>query len=109
MGPDGIARVITPGRSGGRTRGWLPQRARALEGVVEDSPGAPASFHAPPAAVSQAQTTPAEEEDTMGVDRTFIVRNDTERARLRALVARLSDADLARAMPGGWTVAGVLA
>jgi len=45
----------------------------------------------------------------MGVDRTFIVRNDTERARLRALAARLSDADLARAMPGGWTVAGVLA
>src|SRR5206468_9081983 len=45
----------------------------------------------------------------MGVDRTFIVRNDAERARLRALVARLSDADLARAMPGGWTVAGVLA
>ena len=45
----------------------------------------------------------------MGVDRTFIVRNDTERARLRALTARLSDADLARPMPGGWTVAGVLA
>ena len=45
----------------------------------------------------------------MGVDRTLIVRNDTERARLRALVARLSDADLARAMPGGWTVAGELA
>ena len=45
----------------------------------------------------------------MGVDRSFIVRNDTERARLRALVTRLSDADLDRAMPGGWTVAGVLA
>jgi uncharacterized damage-inducible protein DinB len=45
----------------------------------------------------------------MSVDRTFIARNDTERARLRALVARLSDADLARPMPGGWTVAGVLA
>jgi hypothetical protein len=28
---------------------------------------------------------------------------------LRALVARLSDAELARPMPGGWTVAAVLA
>jgi len=45
----------------------------------------------------------------MSVDRTFVSRNDTERARLRALVGRLSDADLARPMPGGWTVAGVLA
>ena len=35
--------------------------------------------------------------------------NDRERARLRALFARASDADLARAMPDGWTVAGVLA
>lgn len=45
----------------------------------------------------------------MTADRTFVARNDTERARLRALVARLSDADLARPMPGGWTVAAVLA
>lgn len=44
----------------------------------------------------------------MSVDRTYIARNDTERARLRALVARLSDTDLARPMPAGWTVAGVL-
>lgn len=35
--------------------------------------------------------------------------NDRERARLEALVARCSDADLARSMPDGWTVAGVLA
>ncbi|HET8569021.1 MAG TPA: maleylpyruvate isomerase N-terminal domain-containing protein [Candidatus Limnocylindria bacterium] len=34
--------------------------------------------------------------------------NDAERERLRALVARLSDDELRRAMPGGWTVAGVL-
>lgn len=45
----------------------------------------------------------------MSVDRTYIARNDTERARLRALVALLSDTDLARPMPAGWTVAGVLA
>ena len=45
----------------------------------------------------------------MSADRTYIARNDAERARLRALVARLSDADLARPMPGGWTVAAVLA
>jgi uncharacterized damage-inducible protein DinB len=45
----------------------------------------------------------------MSADRTFIARNNNERARLRALVARLSDADLAHPMPGGWTVAAVLA
>ncbi|HEX9124849.1 MAG TPA: maleylpyruvate isomerase N-terminal domain-containing protein [Methylomirabilota bacterium] len=45
----------------------------------------------------------------MSADRTYIARNDAERARLRALVARLSDADLARPMPAGWTVASVLA
>src|SRR5436190_23288944 len=61
------------------------------------------------AAVSNTGSRPYREETTMSADRTYIARNDTERARLRALVARLSDADLARAMPGGWTVAGVLA
>src|SRR6266508_2254167 len=45
----------------------------------------------------------------MSADRTFIARNNAERARLQALVARLSDADLSRAMPAGWTVASVLA
>jgi hypothetical protein len=44
----------------------------------------------------------------MSVDRGFVSENNAERARLRALVGRLSDADLARPMPGGWTVAGVL-
>ena len=38
-----------------------------------------------------------------------VLENTRERERLRALVARLSDADLARPMPGGWTVAAVLA
>ena len=45
----------------------------------------------------------------MSVDRTYVDENDSERARLRALVGRLSDEDLARPMDDGWTVAGVLA
>ena len=43
------------------------------------------------------------------VDRSYVAENDAERERLRALVRRLSDQDLARPMAGGWTVAGVLA
>jgi hypothetical protein len=34
--------------------------------------------------------------------------NDAERERLRLLVTRLSDAELSRPMPAGWTVAGML-
>ncbi|HTO10642.1 MAG TPA: maleylpyruvate isomerase N-terminal domain-containing protein [Candidatus Binatia bacterium] len=45
----------------------------------------------------------------MSVDRSHQAQNDKERARLEALVGRLSDADLQRPMPEGWTVAGVLA
>jgi hypothetical protein len=44
----------------------------------------------------------------MAVDRSYVAGNDIERARLRALVTKSSDADLARAMPAGWTVAAVL-
>ena len=44
----------------------------------------------------------------MSVDRGFVAENETERARLRALVSRLSDADLARSLPADWTVAAVL-
>jgi DinB family protein len=44
----------------------------------------------------------------MSVDRGYVGQNNVERARLRALVTRLSDADLARPMSAGWTVAGVL-
>ena len=44
----------------------------------------------------------------MNVDRGFVNENTRERSRLKALVARLSDADLARPLPAGWTVAGVL-
>jgi hypothetical protein len=43
----------------------------------------------------------------MAVDRSYVAQNDAERARLKALLAR-SDADLARPLPAGWTVAGVL-
>ena len=44
----------------------------------------------------------------MTVDRGFVDENSKARARLTDLVARLSDADLGRPMPAGWTVAGVL-
>src|SRR5258708_39499475 len=45
----------------------------------------------------------------MSADRSHEAENDTERERLRALVARLSDDDLRRPMPGGWTIAADLA
>ena len=44
----------------------------------------------------------------MSADRSYVKKNDAERERLRALVARARDADLAKSMPAGWTVAGVL-
>jgi hypothetical protein len=44
----------------------------------------------------------------MSADRGYIARNNAERARLETLVAKWTDADLARPMPAGWTVAGVL-
>ncbi|HSF07311.1 MAG TPA: maleylpyruvate isomerase N-terminal domain-containing protein [Methylomirabilota bacterium] len=44
----------------------------------------------------------------MMVDRTFVTENDAQRQRLRTLVARLSDQELSRPLPAGWTVAGVL-
>ena len=45
----------------------------------------------------------------MTEDRSHDTETDAQRERLRRLVTRLSDADLARPMPGGWTVAAVLA
>jgi hypothetical protein len=45
----------------------------------------------------------------MAADRSYIAENDGERRRLEALVGRLDDAALGRAMPDGWTVGGVLA
>ena len=44
----------------------------------------------------------------MSQDRSYIAENAHERKRLSALVATLSDADLARPLPAGWTVAAVL-
>jgi len=45
----------------------------------------------------------------MPIDRSCVAENDTERKRLRALVQRLSDRELAHPMDAGWTVASVLA
>lgn len=45
----------------------------------------------------------------MAVARDHDAENAQTRERLRALVARLGDGELARPMPGGWTVAAVLA
>jgi hypothetical protein len=45
----------------------------------------------------------------MAIDRSYVAENERERRRLETLVARLDDAALSRSMPGGWTVAGVLA
>jgi hypothetical protein len=45
----------------------------------------------------------------MTVDRSHVADNNTQRARLEAFVASQSDADLARPLSAGWTVAGVLA
>ena len=45
----------------------------------------------------------------MPIDRAFLERNKNEHARLRQLIARLSDADLVRPVSGGWTVAAALA
>ncbi len=44
----------------------------------------------------------------MIVDRSYVTENEAQRERLRALVARLSDAELDRPLPAGWTIAGVL-
>ena len=41
--------------------------------------------------------------------RSYLSENDVERARLRALVERMSDEELARQLDAGWTVGAVLA
>jgi hypothetical protein len=43
------------------------------------------------------------------VNRPWVAENDAERERLRSFVTRVSDEELGRPMPGGWTVAAVLA
>src|SRR5215475_2020678 len=45
---------------------------------------------------------------SMATDRSYVKENAAQRERLKSLVTRLSDAELSRAMPAGWTVAGVL-
>jgi hypothetical protein len=45
----------------------------------------------------------------MPEDRTHDVETDAERERLRTLIASSSDEELRQPMPGGWTVAAVLA
>jgi hypothetical protein len=45
----------------------------------------------------------------MSVDRAHEAENDAQRERLRSLVTRLTDEQLRRPMPEGWTVAAVLA
>jgi DinB superfamily len=52
---------------------------------------------------------PLDMEERMTVDRAFVAESDAERERLRSLVTRLSDDELSRPMPAGWTVAAVLA
>jgi hypothetical protein len=44
----------------------------------------------------------------MTAPRPWVAENTTQRDRLRALVKRLSDADLRTPLAAGWTVAGVL-
>jgi hypothetical protein len=38
------------------------------------------------------------------MDRSYVAENNAERARLQAIVARLIDADMARAISGDWTI-----
>lgn len=45
----------------------------------------------------------------MALDRSHEAANDAERARMRSLIGRLKDEELARPMPDGWTVAAQLA
>ena len=45
----------------------------------------------------------------MAADRSYVTKNREQLERLRALVDKLSDQELARSMEAGWTVAAVLA
>src|SRR5205807_8084529 len=45
----------------------------------------------------------------MSVDRSFVGENSRQRERLKALVSRLSDANLRRLLGEGWTVSTALA
>ena len=45
----------------------------------------------------------------MATDRSYVAENQTQLARLEALVGKLGDRELSRPLEAGWTVAGVLA
>jgi hypothetical protein len=49
------------------------------------------------------------EEEPMATDRSYVTENQTQLARLEALVGKLGDRELSRPLDAGWTVAGVLA
>jgi hypothetical protein len=51
---------------------------------------------------------PNRKEAPVATDRTFQAKNAQERERMKALVGRMSDADLARSVGHGWTVAETL-
>ncbi len=44
----------------------------------------------------------------MSIDRSHDAKNRSERERLHALIARLTEAELSRPMPAEWTIASVL-
>jgi hypothetical protein len=67
---------------------WLPKRSAGTEGGMS----------------VKAQST-----GEMPMERAYATENTHERQRLRTLVARLSDEDLTRPLPNGWTVAITLA
>jgi len=49
------------------------------------------------------------EEEPMATDRSYVTENQTQLARLEALVGKLGDRELSRPLEAGWTVAAVLA
>src|SRR5439155_4093557 len=53
--------------------------------------------------------TTSKPEAKMAPEREYIAVNNAERERLRALIDRLSDAELSRPMAAGWTISATLA
>jgi hypothetical protein len=67
---------------------WLPKGSDGTDGVM---------------------SVRAQNRGEMPMERAYATENTHERQRLRTLVARLSDDDLKRPLPNGWTVAITLA
>jgi hypothetical protein len=80
----GTAPDLVPSDEAGR----LPTRSDGTEGVM---------------------SVRAQNRGEMPMERAYTTENAHERQRLRTLVARLSDDDLTRPLPNGWTVAITLA